>query len=147
MISYLLLFYLALKAIQETIWSNDAILLKVTRYASILADGPKDAGSIMLKGVSAMDYLKPVPKSDLILLMEIIHELMISRSTRSFKCGFKKLQNLFLYDGSICILSDRDTLRDRKPLYRYRTMNFQKNLQKNMPQDFIMTKAWFSKPL
>jgi LuxR family transcriptional regulator, quorum-sensing system regulator CviR len=76
------------------------------------------------KELITMEYLKSIPKSDLILLLEVTHELLTARSPRQFQSCFKKLQRLILYDSSICIFSDKDTIKNKKPFYHYCTMNF-----------------------
>ena len=77
-----------------------------------------------------MEYLKSLPKTDLILLMEIVHNLISVRTTNRVESCFKQLQNLFLHDSSFCALLDIDTLRKKKPLYCSCTMNFSEEFVK-----------------
>lgn len=88
-----------------------------------------------------MEYLKSLPKADLILLMEIVHNLLPVRTAIGFESCFKQLQNLFLYDSSFCALSDIDTLRNRKPLYFLCTMNFAKEFVERYAKEFHYVKS------
>lgn len=88
-----------------------------------------------------MEYLKSLPKTDLILLMEIVHCLLSVRTTIGFESCFKKVQNLFLYDSSICVLSDIDTIKNRQPLYLLRTMNFSKEFAERYAKEFYYVKS------
>jgi DNA-binding CsgD family transcriptional regulator len=71
-----------------------------------------------------MEYIKSFSKTDLVDIFEIIYKLISVRSTDDFDNCFSELQNLFLFDGSMCALSDTDTLKNKNPLYLLRALNF-----------------------
>lgn len=88
-----------------------------------------------------MEYLKLLPKTDLILLMEIVQNLLSVRTAIGFESCFIELQNLFSYDSSFCALSDIDTIKKRKPQYCLCTMNFSKDFAERYAKEFHYVKS------
>jgi DNA-binding CsgD family transcriptional regulator len=75
--------------------------------------------------------------------MELVHNLLSVRTAVGFESCFKKLQNLFAYDSSICVLSDIDTIRKRKPIYSYHTLDFSKEFAERYAKELHYVKDSF----
>jgi DNA-binding CsgD family transcriptional regulator len=73
--------------------------------------------------------------------MELVHNLLSVRTAVGFKSCFKRLQNLFLYDSSMCALSDMDTLKNREPQYIYHTMNLPREFPERYAKEFHYVKS------
>jgi DNA-binding CsgD family transcriptional regulator len=71
-----------------------------------------------------MEYLNALPKNDLVLLLEAIHDAKAAQNTEHFKGCMGKLKHLMLHDGSTCILSDMDTIKGGKPVFYQQTTDF-----------------------
>jgi DNA-binding CsgD family transcriptional regulator len=73
-----------------------------------------------------MNNIKSLAKTDLVSIMEIAYNLLSVRTTDELEQYFIELQNLFSFDGSMCALSDTETLDEKKPLFHLCTLNFSK---------------------
>lgn len=71
-----------------------------------------------------MEYLNTLPKSDLLILLEIIHNAKAVRNMVQLEYSMSQLNQLLQFDGSCCILSDMDTIQNGKPIFCQKTMNF-----------------------
>lgn len=71
-----------------------------------------------------MRNINSLAKTDLVSIMEIAYNLLPVRTTTELEQSFRELQNLFLFDGSMCALSDTETLDEKKPVFHLCTLNF-----------------------
>lgn len=72
-----------------------------------------------------MDFLKCLPKNDLITLLEIIDDARIAQSLPQFQRCFNKLKHLMLFDGALTIYSDKEALdRNEIPRFLHYNLNF-----------------------
>jgi DNA-binding CsgD family transcriptional regulator len=71
-----------------------------------------------------VEYLNALPKSDLLILLEIIHNVKAVRNIAQLECCMSQLNQLLLFDGACCILSDMDTIQNGKPIFCQKAMNF-----------------------
>lgn len=68
-----------------------------------------------------MEYLNSLSKNDLVLLLEIIHDVKAASNKRQFQDCLNRLKQLLFYDGSACLLSDMDSIRNGKPVFNQQT--------------------------
>lgn len=82
-----------------------------------------------------MEYLNALPKSDLVLLLEIIHDVKAASNNRQFQRCMERLADLMLYDGSTCILSDMDSIKNGKSFYCQQTDNIPETFVENYARE------------
>lgn len=72
-----------------------------------------------------MDYLKHLPKRDLISLLEIAYETRTATNLNQFRCCFNKLKTMMPYDGGFCVFADKEALDNSQiPVFFSHTQNF-----------------------
>jgi DNA-binding CsgD family transcriptional regulator len=73
----------------------------------------------------AMDYLKHLPKRDLISLLEIADETRMAMNVRQFRGCFNKLKTMMLCEGGFCVFADKEALDSRQvPVLFSHTQDF-----------------------
>jgi LuxR family transcriptional regulator, quorum-sensing system regulator CviR len=72
-----------------------------------------------------MEYLKHLPKSDLIALLEIAYQTRTATNIRQFRCCFNKLKTMMLCEGGFCVFADKEALDNREiPIFFSHTQDF-----------------------
>jgi DNA-binding CsgD family transcriptional regulator len=89
-----------------------------------------------------MEYLKCLPKSDLITLLEIIDEARMAQSLPQFQYCFNKLKRLMLFDGALSIYSDREALdRNEIPRFLHYNLDFSNEFLKKYTEGRVFEKS------
>ena len=72
-----------------------------------------------------MDYLKHLPKRDLIELLEIAHQTHRAANLQQFRSCFNRLKTMMLCEGGFCVFADKEALDNHKiPLFFSHTQDF-----------------------
>jgi DNA-binding CsgD family transcriptional regulator len=72
-----------------------------------------------------MDYLKHLPKRDLIALLEVAYETRMAENIRQFKGCFDKLKAMMLCEGGFCVFADKEAVDNHKvPYFFSHTLDF-----------------------
>jgi LuxR family transcriptional regulator, quorum-sensing system regulator CviR len=83
-----------------------------------------------------MDYLKHLPKRDLISLLEIAYETRTAMNIRQFRSCFNKLKTMMLCDGGFCVCADKEALDNRQiPVFFSHTQDFSDEFLKKYVND------------
>lgn len=85
-----------------------------------------------------MEDLKTLPKSDLILLLEIIDEARKAQLFSEFQHCFNKLKRLMTFDGALSIYSDKEALdKNEIPRFMHYNMEFSHEFLKEYTESRI----------
>jgi LuxR family transcriptional regulator, quorum-sensing system regulator CviR len=72
-----------------------------------------------------MEYLKHLPKCDLIALLEIAYQTRKVTNLRQFRFCFGKLKTMMLCEGGFCVFADKEALDNRQiPKFFSHTQDF-----------------------
>lgn len=72
-----------------------------------------------------MEYLKHLPKRDLISLLEIAYETRMATNLQQFRSCFNKLKTMMLCEGGFCLFADKEALDNRQvPVFFSHTQDF-----------------------
>jgi DNA-binding CsgD family transcriptional regulator len=83
-----------------------------------------------------MEYLKHLPKRDLIDLLEIAYQTRTAANLRQFRCCFNKLKTMVLCDGGFCVFADKEALDRRQiPVFFSHTQDFSDEFLKQYVND------------
>lgn len=83
-----------------------------------------------------MEYLKNLPKSDLIALLEIAYQTRLATNLRQFRCCFNRLKTMMLCEGGFCVFADKEALDNREiPLFFSHTQDFSDEFLKQYVND------------
>jgi DNA-binding CsgD family transcriptional regulator len=83
-----------------------------------------------------MEYLKHLPKRDLISLLEIAYETRMAINLRQFRRCFNKLKTMMLCDGGFCVFADKEALDNRQiPVFFSHTQDFSDEFLKRYVND------------
>jgi hypothetical protein len=68
-----------------------------------------------LRWMLSMNYLKKLPKSDLIVLLDIVDEARRTQNAAQYQSCFKKMNSMFLFDAAIGIYADKSAVDNNRP--------------------------------
>ncbi len=72
-----------------------------------------------------MDYLKYLPKRDLISLLEIAYEIRIAENLCNFRSCFNRLKTMMQCEGGFCVFADKEAVDNRQiPVFFSHTQDF-----------------------
>jgi DNA-binding CsgD family transcriptional regulator len=61
-----------------------------------------------------MEYLKSLPKSDLLSLLEIVNETRVAVTMEQFQKSFRKTKELILFDAALGLYADKESVDQKK---------------------------------
>ena len=83
-----------------------------------------------------MEYLKHLPKCDLIALLEIAYQTRRATDIHQFQLCFNRLKTMMLCEGGFCVFADKEALDNHEiPLFFSHTQDFSDEFLKHYVND------------